>query len=62
MVKTHSEDDIATDNKDLVNITTSRYGNGGKSLENLVVTVRWEGPVEDRFVVPIRRERIKFCI
>jgi len=32
----------------VVSIQTRRYGSGGKSLENLVVTMRWEQHPDER--------------
>ncbi|KAI1726616.1 hypothetical protein DdX_03338 [Ditylenchus destructor] len=50
LIKTHKEDGSNLDAQPLVSVTTKRFGSGGRSLENLVVTVRWEQHPDERSV------------
>jgi hypothetical protein len=52
-VRTLSEDSMGAPvprgtPESMVSVGTKRYGEGGKSLENLVVIARWEQPPDER--------------
>lgn len=51
LLKTHKEDDSSLDNQPIMSIFTKRNGKGGKSLENLMVTIKWEVQPDERYIL-----------
>ena len=50
LVKTHREDGTNLDAEPIATVFTKRFDTEGRSIENLVLTLRWEQPPEDRCV------------
>jgi hypothetical protein len=48
LVKTHKEDGSNLDSEPIVTVFTKRFGSEGKSIENLVLTMRWEQHPDER--------------
>ncbi|CAD5218985.1 unnamed protein product [Bursaphelenchus okinawaensis] len=48
LIRTHREDGSNLDGEPIVSVGTSRLGNDGKSVENLVLTLKWEQHPDER--------------